>query len=67
MFNCHCQDTMGRYIKISPTKKIWICDCCKGCREIAIRGSTVRKLIVVDPNYAYLLQRHRALLLKSTL
>ena len=37
MFNCHCQDTMGKWIRISKHKKLWICDSCKGCREVVVK------------------------------
>lgn len=58
MFDCHCQDTTGRYIRINAHKKLWICDLCKGCREIRVQP--VKQMIVRDINFTFLLKRYNA-------
>lgn len=62
MFNCHCQDTKGMWIRLNHTSKLFICDSCKGCREVkvSVRMLTIKRLATTDPNFNYLLRRHKA-------
>lgn len=59
MFDCHCQDTTGQYIRITPYKKLWICDFCKGNRMIRTQPAE-KRIAVLDINYTFLLRRYQA-------
>lgn len=60
MFNCHCENTRGCFVRISVRKKLWICDLCKGCKEIVVEPFKARFKSINDPNLMFLLRRYRA-------
>ena len=34
MYECSCKDTIGMFIRLKSGKRLWMCDFCKGCREM---------------------------------